>query len=167
MFCPSCGTESAFELNYCNRCGANLNALVPSAPAAPINITWPTLIIGVVMLFITCGGMAGVLSAAVDLASRTGGKDVPMAVVFFGMLGIVVIDVLLFSLLWKLINAGLAQSRTSKKQKPAAPAQLSQPITARLQPAPSVTENTTRFFDQYVPAGTPAEAVPAKKRSEN
>jgi hypothetical protein len=166
MFCPSCGTESPIELNYCNRCGANLNVMAAPAPAVPLNVTKPILIVGLVMLFITLAGFAGVFSTAIDL-SHTGGKDVPMAVIFFGMLGIVVIDALLFSLLWKLINASLSSFKTSTNRKPADhhPPQFAQPTTARLQPAPSVTENTTRFFEGYQPASIP-DPVPVKKASQ-
>ena len=163
MFCPSCGTESPIELNYCNRCGANLSAMVASPPAPPVNVTKPILIVGLVMLFITLAGFAGVFSTAVDL-SRTGGKDVPMAVIFFGMMGIVIIDALLFSLLWKLINAALSSSKanTNKKQSSYQQPQFVQPTTARLQPAPSVTENTTRFFEEYPSASRP-DPIPVKK----
>ena len=166
MFCPSCGTQSPIELNYCNRCGANLSAMVDAPPSAPVNLTKPILIVGLVMLFITLAGFAGVFSTAIDL-SHSGGKDVPMAVIFFGMLGIVIIDALLFSLLWKLINAALSPFKTSTKQKqPAHPQpQFAQPTTARLQPAPSVTENTTRFFDGYQPASIP-DPVPVKKSNQ-
>jgi hypothetical protein len=164
MFCPSCGTESPIELNYCNRCGANLNALVAPAPAAPFNVTKPILIVGLVMLFITLAGFAGVFSTAIDL-SHGGGKDVPIAVIFFGMLGIVVIDALLFSLLWKLINASLSSFKPSAKRKQTEHHQFAQPSTARLQPAPSVTENTTRFFEGYQPASIP-DPVPVKKANQ-
>jgi hypothetical protein len=165
MFCPSCGTESPIELNYCNRCGANLGAMVAPPPAAPVNLTKPILIVGLVMLFITLAGFAGVFSTAIDL-SHTGGKDVPMAVIFFGMVGIVIIDALLFTLLWKLINASLSSLKTSTKQKPTHhQPQFAQPTTARLQPAPSVTENTTRFFEDYQPASIP-DPVPVKKANQ-
>jgi hypothetical protein len=167
MFCPSCGTESPIDLNYCNRCGANLSAGIAAPPAAPVNVTKPTLIIGLVMLLITLGGFAGVFSTAVDLSVGTGSKDVPMAVIFFGMLGIVIIDALLFSLLWKLINAALssAKTQTNKKQPSYQQPQFVQPTTARLQPAPSVTENTTRFFEEYPPKSTPVP-VPVKKTNQ-
>jgi len=167
MFCPSCGTESPIDLNYCNRCGANLNVMVASPPAAPVNVTKPILIVGLVMLFITLAGFAGVFSTAIDL-SHTGSKDVPMAVIFFGMLGIVVIDALLFSLLWKLISAALSPFKTStdrKKQTDHHQPHFAQPTTARLQPAPSVTENTTRFFEGYPPASIP-DPVPVKKANQ-
>jgi hypothetical protein len=169
MFCPSCGTESTIELNYCNRCGANLTANSASPiTVAPINVTKPILIIGLIMLFLTLGGFAGVLSTALDLARPVGGgsKDLSIAVVFFGMITILTIDILLFRLLSKLINAALSSATlTSKKQPAQNVARLARPSTARLEPAPSVTENTTRFFDSYPPAATP-ERVPVKKTDQ-
>jgi hypothetical protein len=138
----------------------------PPAPTAPVNVTKPILIVGLVMLFITLAGFAGVFSTAIDL-SHTGGKDVPMAVIFFGMLGIVIIDALLFSLLWKLINAALSSFKNSPVQKQTAhpQPQFAQPTTAKLQPAPSVTENTTRFFEGYQPPSIP-DPVPVKKANQ-
>src|ERR1043166_6316987 len=145
MYCPSCGTESTIELNYCNRCGANLGATLSPAEVAPISVTKPILIIGVVMLFLTLGGFAGVLSTAIEV-SVSAGKDLSVAIVFFGMLTILTIDVLLFTLLMKLVNAALASTKVAnRKQKPQSQPLLAGPTTARLQPAPSVTENTTRF----------------------
>ena len=154
MFCPSCGAESTIELNYCNRCGANLTAaLQPAGEIAPINVTKPILIIGMVMLFLSLGGFAGVLSTAIDLSTTTGSKDLPMAIVFFGMITILTIDILLFRLLSKLINAALSSHRVptnkhAQHTRFVAPMpQMSQPTPARLPAGTSVTENTTRFFE--------------------
>ncbi|HYW74443.1 MAG TPA: zinc ribbon domain-containing protein [Pyrinomonadaceae bacterium] len=164
MFCPSCGTESPIELNYCNRCGANLNALVASPPTAPLSVTKPLLIIGLLMFFITLGGMGGILSTAVTVAERTGGGDLPMGIVFFGMVTLLTVDILLFRLLSKLINAALSSAKV-QTQRPAVASQprFPQTTTERLQPAPSVTENTTRFFEQYAPASQ-AEPIPIKNK---
>ena len=166
MFCPSCGAESTIELNYCNRCGANL---VPppfsTTELAPVNLTKPIAIIGAVILFLTLGGFAGVLSSAVDITSRGGGKDLPMAIIFFGLVTILTLDILLIRQLSKLIAAALSPNRSAAKKQPAQPQnelRYSRPATARLDPAPSVTENTTRFFETYAPASV-AEPVPAKK----
>lgn len=166
MFCPSCGTESTIELNYCNRCGANLSTpLVSTTEWAPINLTKPIAIIGAVVLFITLGGFAGVLSAASEIARSGSGKDLPMAIIFFGMITILTLDILLIRQLSKLITAALSPNRMSPK-KQLAPSQhqlpYSRPATARLDPVPSVTENTTRFFETYAPAPV-AEPVPTKK----
>ena len=161
MFCPSCGTESPIELNYCNRCGANLTAMVSPVVVAPVSVTKPIIIIGTLMLFLTLGGFAGVLSSALELAKKVGGGDLSMAIVFFGMITILTIDCLLFTLLSRLIKAALAPSLTSTiKQTPHNQPRLNRPNTARLEPAPSVTENTTRFFDAPVP-------VEVIKKSEN
>jgi len=168
MFCPSCGTEDTIGLPYCNRCGANLGtALLPVNEIAPISVTKPILIIGVVMLFLTLGGFAGVLSSAIDLTTRSGAKDLPIAVVFFGMITILTIDILLFRLLSKLINAALSSPKVPpKKQTIQAQEQLrfGRPTTARLEPAPSVTEHTTRFFEPVY--RSPAETSDPPNREE-
>lgn len=166
MFCPSCGTESTIELNYCNRCGANLGSpTLPTTELAPVNLTKPIAIIGAIVLFLTLGGFAGVLSAASEIARSGTGKDLPMAIIFFGMITILTLDILLIRQLSKLITAALSPNR-QVATKQAAPPQhelrYSRPSTARLDPAPSVTENTTRFLDAYAPAPV-AEPVPAKK----
>ena len=151
MFCPSCGTEDTLGLPYCNRCGANLSsALLPVTEIAPISVTKPILIIGVLLLMLTLGGFAGVLSSAIEVATRAGGGDLSMAIVFFGMITILTIDILLFRVLSKLINAALSSAKVPpQKQTIQAQEQLrfGRPTTARLEPAPSVTENTTRFFE--------------------
>jgi len=166
MFCPSCGAESTIELNYCNRCGANLTAPLSSTTEfVPINLTKPITIISLVVLFLTLGGFAGVLSAASEISRGGGGKDLPMAIIFFGMITILTLDILLIRQLSKLIGAALSPNWFATK-KQVAPAQnelrYSRPATARLEPARSVTENTTRFLDNYAPSPV-AEPVPAKK----
>jgi len=162
MFCPSCGAESPIELNYCNRCGANLSgAFVSPAVVAPVNVTKPILIIGLIMLFLTLGGFGGVISSATELARSGSGKDLPMAIVFFGMITILTVDCLLFTLLSKLIRAALSSSTALTTKHAVHSPLLNRPTTARLEPAPSVTENTTRFFDGYAPV-----SVEATKKSE-
>lgn len=155
MFCPSCGAEYTIELKYCNRCGANLSsALLPAVEVAPISVTKPILIIGILMLVLTLGGFAGILSSAVELTARVGGGDLSMAIVFFGMITILTVDVLLFRLLSKLITAALrpdsGRSVRIQKPLPAVEPQMPHANTAQMLPTPSVTENTTRLLEgQY------------------
>src|SRR5437588_9945674 len=120
MFCPSCGTESTIELNYCSRCGANLTSpQVSTTKLAPINLTKPIAIIGAVVLFLTLGGFAGVLSTATDISTNAGGGDLTMAIIFFGMITILTIDILLIRQLSKLISAALAPNRPPAKKQSA------------------------------------------------
>ena len=166
MFCPSCGTEST-GLNYCNRCGANLIAPVATAELAPISLTKPILILGLVILFITLGGLGGIMSGTVEMV-RSGAREVSPAIPIFGIPMLLTIDILLIRLLSKLINAALSPERRQiarpQAQSYEAP-RLSRPSTARLEPGASVTENTTRFFDTYASPSTP-EPVPVEKTNK-
>ena len=153
MFCPSCGSEYTIELKYCNRCGANLNfALTEPSEVAAVNLTKPALIIGATILFLTLGGLFSVISGVITLSTRVGGGDLPMAIVFFGMLSILTVDIFLMRLLSKLVMAAISPGKISGQRKlPKSTNELRLPSssTARLEPAPSVTENTTRFFEPY------------------
>ena len=152
MFCPSCGAEYTIELKYCNRCGANLSsALVPPVQIAPINVTKPILIIGAVILMLTLGGFAGIISGTIEMV-QNGAGNVSPAIPIFGIPSILTIDILLIRQLSKLISAALSSTGQQQPKQRAGLAnqpavQLQQPLTARLQQAPSVTENTTRFFE--------------------
>jgi hypothetical protein len=160
MFCPSCGTESV-GLPYCNRCGANLTAPVaaPVVQFAPISLTKPILIIGILVAMITLGGFAGIVSGTVEMVERGAGSMSP-ALPIFGLPCILVIDILLIRQLSKLISAALSPQRSQPPQ-PLAPMQndpryLPPTTTARLEGTPSVTENTTRFLEEtYRPPAEP------------
>ena len=151
MFCPSCGVEST-GLNYCNRCGANLTAPIaaPVVQFAPISLTKPILIIGALIAMITLGGFGGIVSGTVEMVQRGAGGMSP-ALPIFGLPCIMVIDILLIRQLSKLISAALSPRpiQTPQLQQPMQndPRFMPSTMTARLEGAPSVTENTTRFFE--------------------
>jgi hypothetical protein len=164
MFCPSCGFEST-GLNYCNRCGANLTApnAAPAVQFVPISLTKPILIIGILVAMITLGGFVGIIQGTIDMV-RSGAGNVSPALPVLGLPCLLVIDILLIRQLSKLISAALSP-------KEILPPQLQQPtqtdprfmpstMTARLEGAPSVTENTTRFFE---PAYREPQPVPRDK----
>jgi hypothetical protein len=169
MFCPSCGTEYTIELKYCNRCGANLTTSVAPQSFQPVivNVTKPTLIIGVLLLLVTLGGFGGLVGGAISLAKILHGNDSFMAIIMFGMLTILIVDIFLVRLLSKLINSALssgAQPQIGTTMQTAMPAQFQNPTTtARLQGMPSVTENTTRFFEPHRAPEETAIPTPAEK----
>ena len=161
MFCPSCGTEYTIELKYCNRCGANLNTGMTTQPEPVIvNVTKPALIIGLTIVLLTLGGFGGLIGGAVGLAQVVHGNDPLMAMILFGMLTIMIVDVFLVRLLVKIVNTSLSANTQPQPRRPSALAnpstpQFPQPPAPRLmQGVPSVTEGTTRFFE---PAQTPSE----------
>src|SRR5882672_8806726 len=100
MYCPSCGTESALDLNYCNRCGTSMaQALAPAQYIAPINITKPAIAIGATTVLLTLGGFAVLAIGAFNLAQVIQRADPIIAMMVFGMLTIMISDFMLIRLL--------------------------------------------------------------------
>ena len=169
MYCPSCGTEST-GLNYCNRCGANLTAplAAPVVQLAPISLTKPILIIGVLVALITLGGFGGHVSGTIDMVRAWAGGVSP-ALPIFGLPCILVIDILLIRQLSKLVSAALSnriQVPQIPLQTPGDPRFMPTTATARIGQAPSVTENTTRFLEETYRA--PSETVtPSRSKPSN
>src|SRR4051794_25060045 len=76
MYCQSCGTEVTKELNYCNRCGANLNqsSNQPVQIVRPVSLTAPTITIAlmvVIGLGITFGSVSELARRDVHPAALT------------------------------------------------------------------------------------------------
>jgi hypothetical protein len=149
MYCPSCGAEAPIGLNYCNRCGANLGILTTPSQTVQINLTKPALLIGVMLTVLTLGGFGLLIGGARALAAVVNGSDPLMAMILFGMIIILTIDVFLVRQLAKLINAALSTDNPPKTLRHAQPANLPMPRASAppLGAIPSVTENTTRFLD--------------------
>ena len=104
---------------------------------------------GVLILFITLGGFAGIISGTIEMVQNGAGNMSP-ALPIFGLPCILTIDILLIRQLSKLITAALSPNRLQPKTL-AAQSQndlrFAPTTTARLEPGTSVTENTTRFFE--------------------
>ena len=149
MFCPSCGTEST-GLKYCNRCGANLGSLSVPTEIVQVNLTKPALIIGIITVVLTLGGFALLVLGAGMLATVTQAADPLIALIFMGIVTILVADILLIRQLSKIVTAALKPDQTGRSQQSIAaePApQFSRANTAPFLPVSSVTENTTRFLE--------------------
>jgi hypothetical protein len=156
MYCPHCGAETAQGLNYCNRCGGNLNPLATTnhlaaggqhetRPAVSAGMAWA---VGVTMLLVVGIGLAAVFGTISDLAHFI----TPGAIVALAFIGSVTIlgSVFLLTRFWMRLLLAPASKRESAPQLPAR-----SPSTAELGPArpgpalpdarfTSVTEHTTR-----------------------
>lgn len=162
MFCPSCGAENTTGLNYCNRCGANLAALMSQPEVVQVSLTRPATLIGIIMMLLTLGGFVVLIAGARALAPIIVGNDPLIAVIFMGMLTILIVDIFLARQLNKLINAALGGATKGKQGRIAPPVtahQLPRPNTAPIFQPTTVTENTTRFLegDYRAPEPQPAE----------
>ena len=117
-----------------------------------------------VMTFLTLGGFGLLMAGATAMAPVFKSNDPLIAVIFMGMLTILVVDIFLARQLSKLINASLSgtvKPPANRMAPPVTAPQLSRPNTAPILHAPSVTENTTRFLESDYRA--PLEPEPAEK----
>jgi hypothetical protein len=149
MYCSSCGIEVTQELNYCNRCGANLNPpanLVPQMPPPPPKLTGPTIALGLTVVL----SLAAIFGGIDNLALR-GVHPTAIAWIAIISLGMVFGVAALFIRLWTnlLTNAAAhTQQPPAQLKKPQPAAQLPAPQTGPMNvPLSSVTDHTTRTFE--------------------
>jgi hypothetical protein len=146
MYCPSCGNDIAVELKYCNRCGANLSVPVAGSAqtviAPPAKLTLPSIVMG---LTIVCG--LGIIFASASQFAMVGIH--PFAIVWMVLFGAATLfgcTALMIRFWTKLLTL----QRETIQVPPARPSlverQPVQQFPPRLEPVPSVTENTTRTF---------------------
>jgi hypothetical protein len=146
MYCPSCGNEISVELKYCNRCGANLTLPMMSPPVAmgPVKLAVPTVVLGLTIL----GGLGIIFGGATEFARQ--GLH-PAAIVWmvlfsaaalFGCIG------LMIRFLTNMMTMQRGIGPTQQQQRPVfTERQTAQHLPPpRIEPVPSVTENTTRTF---------------------
>ena len=146
MYCSSCGNEITVELNYCKRCGANLSLpstnLTTPVPV-PVSFTGPSIFLA---LTIICG-LGIIFIGATELIQR-GLNPVALSwIVLFSMATLFGCTALFIRFWSKLVS--LQRESVFTQQAPRPPA-LERPgqhqLPPRFEPAPSVTENTTRTF---------------------
>jgi len=145
MYCPSCGNEITVELNYCNRCGANLSLPAANFPApiiAPVKLTAPTIVLGLTVtggLGIIFGGASGFVQMGLHPAAITW-------IVLFGMATLFGCT-LLIRFLSKMFSLQRENPTLTQSARPVIGRGVPQKkLPPPLEPVPSVTENTTRTF---------------------
>ena len=153
MFCSNCGNELREGLKYCNRCGVQTNAELEKLEASSGSkkvAQGLTIATGWV-------GFGGVVGLAILIGNLLRREFIPReAVVIVLIFAALVFGIvfLLIRLISNLTNQASPQNLpTQKFQNEEPESYLPPPQTARLnspifQPASSVTENTTRDFEQ-------------------
>jgi hypothetical protein len=146
MYCAGCGSLISAELKYCKSCGMRLLTEEKTE-----NATWILPLMVIVFGIVAIVGL-GTLIALIALMLDRGAteKIVGITIVFY-LACFTGIEFILGAQISKLINASV---RKEKKSTPETtqPAQISAKNTAQLpepmQMPPSVTENTTQFFEK-------------------
>ena len=145
MYCPTCGNEITVELKYCNRCGANLTLPATSAPMvlAPVKLTIPSIVLGITIL----GGLGVIFGAASDFARQGLHPAAIVWIVLFSAATLFACVGLLIRFLTKMMTLGRELAPPQSQPRPAF---SDRPpvyhLPPRMEPVPSVTENTTRTF---------------------
>jgi len=158
MFCPNCGAESTFGLNYCKLCGGSLSDASPPA-ATPGKNVLAALILAAATVGIVLGGIAIVFNFALSLIgpqppgftppNHDAGPVAGMMVVF-GSAAIILTTFMLIRLFARVMGFGSPSNKPARR----AHAFPTSPNVAQI-PAPpmavhSVTEHTTRNFEPRV-----------------
>ncbi|HEV2704688.1 MAG TPA: zinc ribbon domain-containing protein [Pyrinomonadaceae bacterium] len=156
MFCPNCGTEATPGLNYCKRCGGNLNQSLVVQESHPVALSvgsaWA---IGVTTLVLVLGALGVLMGATVALVEH---GVPPKNITLIALFGAATIlgSVGLLMRLWTTLLRGQSRALTSKMtaQLPTPKATLSElhqtrSVVGAALPdyVPSVSEHTTRAFD--------------------
>jgi hypothetical protein len=155
MYCPNCGAESTFGLNYCKHCGGNLaESAEPAAPPPSRNV-FAALILALAAAGIVLGGLGIVFTNALALvAAQPAGFSQPSdagmiagMMVIFGSSVIVLVSLMLIKLFARVMGFASATERPSRRAKSFLPQQRVPQIPARPIVVSSVTEHTTRNFE--------------------
>ena len=145
MYCPTCGNEITVELKYCNRCGANLTLPATSAPMmmAPPRLTVPSIVLGITIL----GGMGIMFGAATEFARQGLHPAAIVWMVLFSAATLFGCTGLLIRFLTKMMTLGRELAPPQPQPRPAFSDRPNvSHLPPRMEPVPSVTENTTRTF---------------------
>ena len=146
MYCPSCGTEITVELKYCNRCGANLSLPVPNTQlvsVAPVKLAVPSIVLGLINII----GLGIIVGGGVRLAELGVPAIALVWMLIFGAATLFGCTSLMIRFWTKLITLQREGITAAQPNRPMFTERPSfQQLPPRVEPVPSVTENTTRTF---------------------
>lgn len=145
MYCVKCGSQTNLNLNYCNVCGAKTGKEEEEGKVSPLNSLITAL------TFVVLGGL-GLLIGFVALLLNKGVTHEAVAILAIIYLATLFgISFSLVRLTARLVEAKIEEKAESSNQV-FQPVQLPAPNTAQLeessQPPLSVTEHTTRSFNE-------------------
>lgn len=146
MYCSSCGSSVSPGLSYCNSCGAKLNTAKDRDSNQPVFATPDSLVWAIVA--VTIAGLGIVIGLMAVMKKELYFNDgITLAFALLALLLVVTADATFIWHLWR---------RNKGTQELDSTAQIRELITRELnaaqaralaEPAPTVTEHTTRSID--------------------
>jgi hypothetical protein len=159
MYCPNCGAESTFGLNYCKHCGGNLSETTQSvSPPASRNVL-AAFILAAATVAIVLGGLAIVFTHTLSLIGpQPPGFTPPVhdavavagMMVLFGSAAVVFSTLMLIKLFSRVMGFGSVSDTPARIAKVLPPAVRPTRLPDRPNAMLSVTEHTTRNFEPRV-----------------
>ena len=157
MYCPNCGAETTFGLNYCKQCGANLSETTQPAPASSRNFLAAFLAVATVTIVL--GGLGIVFTSTLELVGpKPPGFSPPVSdsmtiaamMVAFGSTAIVLVSLMLIRLFARVMGFGSDTQKRAHGAKGFRAQRHIDQIPGPPAAVSSVTEHTTRNFDPRV-----------------
>ena len=154
MYCQTCAAEIQPGLNYCNRCGAVVNAsLTNKQETALVDLTSPVRTLGATVALTTLMGLTIIFIALDNFSSKGLPPELLGMICAAGFFLILVIDVLLIRILSRIVQLPVAPAPQALPKRhepkelhtPQAQTYMAASATDPL-PAASVTDHTTRTF---------------------
>ena len=141
MYCLSCGMPTAKGISYCNYCGAKLTAEKGDKTAKSADVKPEALVWAMVAVLIFGFAAIMLLMMAMKMVGLNVGQILAFTIVSFLMM-ILLEGVFIWQLFSRRRDTGTlpAKEQTTKELYEAQARMLTEP-------APSVTEHTTRAFD--------------------
>ena len=154
MFCPTCGNESTQdEVKFCNRCGATLSFPTQIVTTQPVKLTVPSIVLGLTIMI----GLGMIMTGAGQMSITGAPPGAIIAMVLFCSATLFGCVAMMIHFWTKLMTQQHSISTTVQPpvQRPtAAPKPTVQQLPPRLEPVPSVTEQTTRNFTPVYTQGS-------------
>jgi len=152
MYCQTCGAECQPGLNFCNRCGAAVNAaLNVQQELVPVDIRSPVRVLGVTITLTTLIGLTILFIGLSGLASWGVHPDNITGIGIVGLVMLFGVDLSLIRLLSRVLGVApqrrhlsLPFTKRSATKELYAPPRAGMPTLP--EGMPSVTEHTTRTF---------------------
>jgi len=146
MYCSSCGVAVAQGLSYCNYCGEKLRRAKGENVTASSEVT-PELLVSAMVGGFVLG--LGAIAVLIGVLKEVAGFDLPFLLAAT-MLSFALMLVIEGVLIWLLLKGrgGPKEAANTERLKEQTTRQIGEGQARALpEPAPSVTEHTTRAFE--------------------
>ena len=146
MYCSSCGVAVAQGLSYCNYCGAKLGGAAGVGVVKSTEVK-PELLVAAMFGVFVLGLVA--IAVLVGVLKAVAGFDLPIliAVTFLSFVLMLVVEGVVIGLLLKGRRGAGEAGDTGRLKKQTTKGLGEEQPRVLPEPAPSVTEHTTRSFD--------------------